>query len=265
MEHPAPGKLRPVTGFASVQLARNPGPMTLDGTNTWVVRAPGERGCAVIDPGPSEPEHLRAVAEQGPVSLVLLTHHHGDHTGGVAEFAELTGAPVRAWDAQLCRGAEPFEDGEQLDAAGIGLRVRATPGHTQDSVSFLAEHDGERVVFTGDTVLGRGTTVVAHPDGHLGSYMDSLRQLVELPAGTRALPGHGPDLPDAAEVAAAYLQHREQRLDQVRAVVRDRGPEVTARQVVEIVYADVDRSVWPAAEWSVQAQLTHLDERGELA
>lgn len=264
MEHPAPGELRPVTGFASVQLARNPGPMTLDGTNTWLVGLPGEPARAVIDPGPSEPEHLRAVADRGPVSLVLLTHHHGDHTDGVAEFVEMTGAAVRAWDPQLCRGAEPLRDGEELDAAGVRLRVLATPGHTRDSVSFLGEHGGERVVFTGDSVLGRGTTVVAHPDGHLGSYVDSLRKLAALPAGTRALPGHGPELPDAAESAAGYLQHREQRLDQVRAVVREIGPQVTARQVVEIVYADVDPSVWPAAEWSVRAQLTYLEEQGEL-
>ena len=264
MDHPAPGELRPVTGFASVQLARNPGVMTLDGTNTWLVGVPGERGCAVIDPGPSEPEHLRAVADQGPVSLVLLTHHHGDHTDGVAEFAEMTGAPVRAADPQLCRGAEPLRDGEVIDAAGVALQVLATPGHTRDSLSFTAEHAGEPVVFTGDSVLGRGTTVVAHPDGHLGSYLDSLRKLAALPAGTRALPGHGPELPDAAEIAAAYLEHREQRLDQVRAVVRDVGPDVTARQVVEIVYADVDPSVWPAAEWSVRAQLTYLEEQGEL-
>lgn len=264
MEHPAPGTLRAVTGFASVQLAQNPGPMTLDGTNTWLFRAPGQRDCVVIDPGPSEPDHLRAVADQGPVSLVLLTHHHGDHTDGVDEFAALTGAPVRAWDADLCRGAQPFRDGEEIDAAGVRLRVVATPGHTRDSVSFLAEYGDEQVVFTGDSILGRGTTVVAHPDGHLGSYVDSLRTLAGLPAGTRALPGHGPELPDAAEVAAAYLEHRERRLNQVREVVRDHGPDVTARRVVEIVYADVDPAVWPAAEWSVQAQLTYLSERGEL-
>ena len=264
MQHPAYGEVRPVTSWASVVLAHNPGPMTLDGTNTWVVSAPGAPSRAVIDPGPADADHLRRVADRGPVDLILLTHHHPDHAEGVPEFAERTGAPVRAWDAELCAGAEPLRDGEVLDACGVSLRVLATPGHTSDSVSFLVERDDEPAVFSGDTVLGRGTTVVAHPDGHLDSYLRSLRRLAELPAGTAVLPGHGPELPDAAEAATAYLAHREQRLDQVREVVGARGSDVTARQVVEIVYADVDPAVRGAAEWSVRAQLTYLDEAGEL-
>ncbi|MEV0082184.1 MBL fold metallo-hydrolase [Saccharopolyspora sp. NPDC050642] len=263
MEHPAYGTLRQVTPYASVLLAHNPSPMTLEGTNTWVVRDPGAGDCVVIDPGPDDAEHLRRVADQGPVSLVLLTHHHGDHTDGVDQFVELTGAPVRALDPALCRGAEAFRDGEVIKAGGVELRVVATAGHTADSVCFIADHD-EPAVFTGDSILGRGTTVVAQPDGHLGSYLASLRLLAELPPGLRVLPGHGPELPDAQAIATAYLKHREQRLDQVRAAVRDHGPEVTPRQVVEVVYADVDRSVWPAAEWTVQAQLAYLREQGEL-
>ncbi|MEV0704931.1 MBL fold metallo-hydrolase [Saccharopolyspora sp. NPDC050389] len=263
MQHPAYGTLRQVTPYASVLLAHNPSPMTLEGTNTWVVRDPGAGDCVVIDPGPADAEHLRGVADQGPVSLVLLTHHHGDHTDGVAQFVELTGAPVRALDPALCRGAEAFRDGEVIKAGGVELRVVATAGHTADSVCFVADHD-EPAVFTGDSILGRGTTVVAHPDGHLGSYLASLRLLAELPPGLRVLPGHGPELPDAQAIATAYLKHREQRLDQVRAAVREHGPEVTPRQVVEVVYADVDRSVWPAAEWTVQAQLAYLREQGEL-
>lgn len=263
MEHPCPGRLRPVTRTASVLLADNPGPMTLDGTNTWVVRDPSSEHCVVIDPGPNDPQHLGRVAAAGPVSLVLLTHHHPDHTEGVDKLAELTGTEVRALDPQLCAGAGPLGDGEVIDAAGIRLRVLATPGHTADSVCFVEEGD-EPAVFTGDSVLGRGTTVVAHPDGHLSSYFASLRRLAELPAGTRALPGHGPELPDAREIAEQYRAHREQRLDQVREVVRLRGPQVSPREIVEVVYADVDRSVWPAAELTVQAQLTYLREAGEL-
>lgn len=264
MQHPAYGEFRQVTSWASVLLAHNPGPMTLEGTNTWVVGSPGASSRVVIDPGPADADHLRRVAERGTVDLVLLTHHHPDHAEGVSEFAEWTGAPVRAWDPELCAGAGPLRDGEVIDASGVSLRVLPTPGHTRDSVSFLAEGVDEPAVFAGDSILGRGTTVVAHPDGHLDSYLRSLRRLAELPAGTAVLPGHGPELPDAAEVASAYLTHREQRLEQVRQVVREQGSEVTARQVVEIVYADVDRAVWPAAEWSVRAQLTYLEEAGEL-
>ncbi|GAA0539922.1 MBL fold metallo-hydrolase [Saccharopolyspora subtropica] len=259
MEHPAYGELRPVTPYASVLLARNPSPMTLEGTNTWVVRDPDASACAVIDPGPADTDHLGRVAQHGPVSLVLLTHHHSDHTGGVSRFAELTGAPVRALDPALCRGADPLREGEVIDAGGVELRVLVTAGHTADSVCFVADH-AEPAVFTGDSILGRGTTVVAHPDGHLGSYLESLRLLADLPAGLRVLPGHGPELPDVREIANAYLSHREQRLAQVREALASLGPDATPRQVVELVYADVDRSVWPAAELTVQAQLTYLRE-----
>lgn len=259
MEHPAYGELRPVTPYASVLLARNPTPMTLEGTNTWVVGSPDAADRVVIDPGPDDPDHLQRVADAGPVSLVLLTHHHPDHTDGVARFVERTGAPVRALDPALCRDGEPLRDGEVVEAGGVELRVLATPGHTADSVCFVVDGD-EPAVFTGDSVLGRGTTVVAHPDGHLGSYLESLRRLADLPEGLRVLPGHGPDLPDARTVAEHYLQHRHQRLDQVRAALADLGPDATPRQVVEVVYADVDRSVWPAADLTVQAQLTYLRE-----
>jgi glyoxylase-like metal-dependent hydrolase (beta-lactamase superfamily II) len=263
-EHPAYGEIREVTPYASVLLARNPGPMTLDGTNTWLVRGPEAAVSVVVDPGPADADHLRHVADHGPVSLILLTHCHPDHTEGARELAERTGAPVRALDPALCLGAEPFVDGELIDSAGVRLQVLAAPGHTSDSVCFSVEHDGSHAVFTGDTVLGRGTTVVAHPDGHLGSYLTSLRRLADLPEGTKVLPGHGPELADAAAIAEAYLTHREQRLDQIREVVRDRGPDTAAREIVEIVYADVDRSVWPAAESTVRAQLAYLHERDEL-
>ena len=253
------GQLRAVTPLASVLLERNPSPMTLEGTNTWVLRAPGEERCVVVDPGEDDPEHLDAVAAQGPVALVLLTHRHPDHAGGARRFAELTGAPVRALDPSLVLGSEALGDGEVVAAAGVELRVVATPGHTSDSVSFLLDGPGApTAVLTGDTVLGRGTTVIAHPDGRLGPYLESLRRLADLPPATAVLPGHGPELPDAAEVAAAYLAHREQRLDQVRDALVRLGPDASARAVVELVYADVDESLWPAAELSVRAQLDHL-------
>lgn len=264
MEHPAYGEIRAVTGYASVLLARNPGPMTLDGTNTWVLRAPGAGDCVVIDPGPSDPDHLAMAAAQGPVSLILLTHHHPDHSAGAPEFAERTGAVVRAFDPALCIGAAALQDGEWIESSGVRLRVLATAGHTSDSVCFQVDHDSEPSVFTGDSVLGYGTTVVMHPDGHLGSYLESLRLLSTLPEGTVALPGHGPERPDVAQAAREYLDHRSQRLDQVRAVVRAQGAGVTSRAVVEIVYADVDRAVWPAAELTVHAQLAYLRELGEL-
>jgi glyoxylase-like metal-dependent hydrolase (beta-lactamase superfamily II) len=259
MSAPAYGVLRPVTPLASVLLAENPSPMTLDGTNTWVLRAPGEEACVVVDPGEEDDVHLRRVAAQGPVELVLLTHRHHDHAGGARRFAELTGAPVRALDRSLVLGSEALGDGDVVAAAGIELRVVATPGHTSDSLSFLLDGpDAGPAVLTGDTILGRGTTVIAHPDGALGPYLDSLRRLAELAPATAVLPGHGPELPDAHTVATAYLAHREERLEQVRDALARLGPGATPRQVVEVVYADVDQVLWPAAELSVRAQLDHL-------
>ena len=259
MSHPAYGELRAVTPLASVLLAENPSPMTLEGTNSWVLRAPGVEGCVVIDPGEHDEPHLARVADCGPVELVLLTHRHHDHAGGARRFAELTGAPVRALDPTLALGSEALAGGDVVAAAGVELRVLPTPGHTSDSLCFLLDGpDADPAVLTGDTVLGRGTTVIAHPDGALGPYLDSLRRLAELAPGTAVLPGHGPELPDAPTGAAQYLAHREQRLEQVRAALRTLGQVATPRQVVELVYADVDQSLWPAAEWSVRAQLDYL-------
>ena len=258
VEHPAYEVLRPVTASASVLLADNPSIMTLEGTNTWLLRAPGSPGCVVVDPGPDDEAHLRRIAEHGPVEQILLTHRHLDHAEGARHFSELTGAPVHALDPTLRLGSEGLTDGDVLAAVGLEIRVLGTPGHTSDSLSFLITDESGPAVLTGDTVLGRGTTVVAHPDGILGDYLNSLRRLAELAPGTTVLPGHGPELPDAPTVANAYLAHREQRLGQVRAALEQLGPQATARQVVETVYVDVDQVLWPAAELSVRAQLDYL-------
>ncbi|GAB3855916.1 hypothetical protein GCM10029963_51420 [Micromonospora andamanensis] len=122
------------------------------------------------------------------------------------------------------------------------------------------ERDGQRVVLTGDTILGRGTTVVAHPDGHLGDYLASL-ELLSTYRGIPALPGHGPALADCAAAADYYLAHRRARLDQVRTAL-DAGARTPA-EVVAAVYADVDRSLWWAAEWSVRAQLEYLGRESD--
>ncbi|TDC77669.1 MBL fold metallo-hydrolase [Micromonospora sp. KC606] len=237
--------------------APNPGPMTLDGTNTWVLRAPGAKYAVVVDPGPADEEHLAAVAGHGPIGFVLITHGHPDHTEGAPRLSELLGgAHVLAADPAHTIGGEPLtEPGEHFGGFGLEIQLLNTPGHTADSVCFLVEHDDEQVVLTGDTILGRGTTVVAHPDGHLGDYLASL-ELLATYRGIPALPGHGPALADCGAAAEFYLAHRRARLDQVRAAVA--AGASTAAEVVAAVYADVDRSLWWAAEWSVRAQLVHL-------
>jgi len=243
--------LRQVTPTAAVLLAPNPGPMTLDGTNSWVLRAPGEPTCMVVDPGPLSEPHLAALAAAGEVTTILLTHGHADHSEGAARLAALTGAAVRASDPAHRLGEQGLADGDVVAQAGLELRVLATPGHTADSLSFTLDD----AVLTGDTVLGRGTTVVAHPDGVLADYLHSLERLQELGERT-VLPGHGPELPAAGAAAERYLAHRRERLGQVRAAVAA-GAD-TPRAVVEVVYADVDRALWPAAELSVRAQLAYL-------
>ncbi|HET7529611.1 MAG TPA: MBL fold metallo-hydrolase [Mycobacteriales bacterium] len=237
-------------------LAPNPGPMTLDGTNTWVLREPAGTSTVVVDPGPLDEGHLGRVAEHGPVALILLTHGHADHAEGAGRLRELTGAPVVARDPGLCVGAEPLTTESRQHAAGVEWLTVLTPGHSSDSVCLLLPAD--RALLTGDTVLGRGTTVVAHPDGRLADYLDSLRRLRDLAAADVdvLLPGHGPVLDAPLETLEHYLRHREERLDQVRAAV-DAGA-ADAADVVRQVYADVDPSLWPAAELSVRAQLDYL-------
>jgi len=256
----------PATDRAVCVLAPNPSPMTLDGTNTWIVAEPDSDLAVVIDPGPLDDGHLEnvvATAERAGkrIALTLLTHGHPDHAEGAARFAELTRTRVRALDPELRLDDEGLEQGGVITTGGLELRVVPTPGHTADSLSFHLPADA--AVLTGDTVLGRGTTVVAHPDGRLGDYLDSLRRLRSLTVddgvGT-VLPGHGPVLNDAQGMVEFYLAHRAHRLAQVETAVE--AGHRTPVEVVANVYADVDRSLWPAAELSVRAQLDYLGEHG---
>lgn len=260
MTHPAYETLRAVTPIASVLLQDNAGPMTLDGTNTWLLAAPDSSSVVVVDPGQSDDAHLDHLLAAAPdIALILVTHGHHDHSESAAALHERTGVAVRAIDPAHCHGAGPLENGQIFEAAGVRVSVLATPGHTADSASFLLDGvpDVGAAVLTGDTILGRGTTVVAHPDGQLGAYLDSLQLLHDL-GDITVLPGHGPELPAADRAASRYLAHRQERLDQVRRAAASLGPDVTARQIVEVVYADVDQSVWWAAELSVEAQLRYL-------
>ena len=241
-------------------LAPNPGIMTLDGTNTWVLREPDGRRAVVIDPGPLDEGHLGSVASiAGEVGVVLLTHGHPDHSEGARSFAERVGCGVRALDPEHRLGSEGLGDGDVVEVDGLEIRVVGTPGHTSDSLSFHVP--AESAVLTGDTVLGRGTTVVAHPDGKLGAYLDSLQRLHAL-AEARSVdavwPGHGPVIDDALAALDFYLAHRRDRLEQVREALRALGAEATPREVVEHVYTDVDPVLWGAAELTVRAQLEYL-------
>ncbi len=207
-------------------LADNPSAMTLEGTNTWVF----DDG-TVIDPGPADEDHLARIAAVTKIKRILVTHGHPDHIDGVEPLRAMTGAAI---------GELP-----------PGMQEIKTPGHTADSVCFVT--DG--AVFTGDTILGRGSSVVAWPDGNVGDYLASLEKLQDFHL-VPALPGHGPALPDCAAAARWLHGHRVERLEQVRAALAQGA--TTPEEVVEIVYADVDPALRWAAVWSVRAQLDHL-------
>jgi glyoxylase-like metal-dependent hydrolase (beta-lactamase superfamily II) len=251
-----------VTERALCILCPNPSPMTLDGTNTWVLLEPGSTDAVVIDPGPLDEGNLRAVADAvagrgARVTQTILTHGHADHAEGADRFAELTGAPTRA----VGRGHDDLADGDVITTGGLDLRVVATPGHTSDSLSFALAAD--HALLTGDTVLGRGTTVVAHPDGELAAYLASLERIARLTGDgevTAILPGHGPVVPDASAMVGFYRTHRAERLEQVRQALADgaAAEDDPVEGVLRRVYAEVPPEVWPAARLSIRAQVEYL-------
>ncbi|MBP1231833.1 glyoxylase-like metal-dependent hydrolase (beta-lactamase superfamily II) [Arthrobacter sp. PvP102] len=248
----------PASDLARFRLAPNPGPMSLDGTNSYLLGRPGSETTVVVDPGPLDERHLQELAAAGRVELILITHRHADHTAAAGRFHELTGAPVRAADARHCHGGNPLADGETLFAAGVELRVIAAPGHTSDSLCFHLPGDGPHgSVLTGDTILGRGTTVLDFPDGKLGDYLATLDRLERIGPAT-VLPGHGAVLPALDAVVRAYRDHRQERLAQIRAALMELGPDAGLGEITDAVYADIDPAVRPAAENSVAAQLEFL-------
>lgn len=249
--------------LTTVVLAPNPSPLTLEGTNTYLLGAPGTGEVIVVDPGPDLLAHRRAVddavgARDAEVVAVVLTHHHADHAEA-AGWADQWGAPLSAFTPALVASAQaaPLRDGDVVRGAGIGLEAVHTPGHCSDHLCLRVQQTG--VVLTGDHVLGRGTSLVAHPDGNMTDYLSSLHRLAGL--GAPALyPGHGPVVEDPDAVVAGYLAHRQERERQVLAALA--AGDRTPAGIVARVYADVDPGLHPAAERSVRAHLDKLSADG---
>jgi glyoxylase-like metal-dependent hydrolase (beta-lactamase superfamily II) len=236
-------------------LAPNPGPFTLDGTNTWIV---GERPSVVIDPGPEDRGHLEAVASvAAPASVILLTHHHPDHAPGAAALAERLDVPVLAFSPLA--GELRIADGRRVEAGGGLLQAVHTPGHTPDHVAF---HDPEAgSLFTGDAVLGRGTSVVDPPEGDLAAYLASLDRMLGLHPKT-LYPGHGPVVADGAAKLREYVEHRERREREVLEAL-SRGPS-RPEDLVPVIYVGYPPELHAPAARSVLAHLLKLEREGRV-
>lgn len=244
-------------------VAENPGPLTLDGTRTYVI---GASHPVVLDPGPLDAPHLdrieAALARRRAVA-VCLTHAHADHAEAASAAAKRWRAGVRASAATLDRlglDGEPLADGEALpgvdDASGPFIAL-ATPGHSGDHLCFFRET--ARDLFTGDLVLGEGSSMVAHPDGSVSAYLESLARLAGLEPA-RLLPGHGPPVEDAVAKLDAYAEHRLARTEQVRQALADGVRSFAGLR--SAVYGELPAGVRRAADLSLLAHLEHLRELG---
>ena len=238
-------------------VAPNPGPMTLEGTNTYLY---GSDPCAVIDPGPDDESHLEAVLaaadERGGIDLIILTHGHGDHADGAEAMAAAAvgrralKAGGAAWKAEVTQPG----DGEEH----FGLRAIATPGHAPDHVCLMTA-DG--VCFSGDLVLGSGSTFVPPDGGSLAAYMDSLRRMQAEPIELIA-PGHGPWITETAAKLAEYVEHREMRERRLLAAL-DRGERSRDALLAE-AWSDVPAELREAAAMVMDAHLDKLRTEDRL-
>lgn len=252
--------------------ARNPGPFTGTGTGTYIV---GRGRVAVIDPGPDDPAHLSALMaalEGERVEAILVTHTHRDHSPAARPLAAATGAPVLGCAPLTARDDGPrveegfdatyapdavLSDGEAVNGPGWRLRALHTPGHTSNHLCFALEE--ERALFTGDHVMGWSTTVIVPPDGSMRAYLDSLKRVAERDDAI-LFPTHGPPVTRPQSHVRGLILHRLQREAQIARLLAEGLDAIPA--MVERIYAQVDRRLWPAAGRSVEAHLIALAEAG---
>jgi glyoxylase-like metal-dependent hydrolase (beta-lactamase superfamily II) len=248
-------------------LAPNPSLMTGRGTNTYVLGRANR--VVVIDPGPADPDHLtsidRAVGARGQAALVLLTHHHLDHSEAAVAVARRLGVPLAGIaHPDGPRLGRDLIDAEELDLGEVTLKVLGTPGHTRDHACFVWKEEG--AVFVGDLVAGEGFIVIDPPEGNMSDYLESLARIRDLAAGpSRApavlLPGHGPHIDEPRAYLDGYIAHRRQREEKVRGSI-PAAFGLSAEQLLPLAYDDTPESMYPVAVRSLQAHLDKLVTEG---
>ena len=245
--------------------AGNPSPMTLDGTNGYVVQV-GPRTLVAIDPGPVDPVQRDAFlaaarAANADYAAILVTHGHPDHFPGAAPLAAATGAPVLAHPLASFAHDRTLDDGEALRFEDATFTIVHAPGHARDHLVFVL--DDERALFTGDNVIGTGTVVIAPPNGDMRTYQRTLHRLRDDYGDAAALyGGHGPEIRAVRAKLDEYIAHREARERQLEEALASGADTVPA--LVERIYRDVDRRLWPAAARQVLAYLIALEREGRV-
>jgi glyoxylase-like metal-dependent hydrolase (beta-lactamase superfamily II)/8-oxo-dGTP pyrophosphatase MutT (NUDIX family) len=265
-------KVRPLSGagetmsvrlspLVQIVLAPNPGLMEGPGTNTYVV---GGGPFCVIDPAVSDELYVESVlaAGAGEIRDILVTHRHPDHIGGVRAIAERTGARVRAFGNTEAGGVlvdEPLSDGDVIEAGGVVLEALHTPGHASDHLCFFERSTAS--LWSGDNILGEGTSMIAPPDGNMRAYLSSLRRLRTLHI-ERIFPGHFKALSGGWEVIDSYLEHRAERERSILEALGS-GP-LHAEEIVRRVYVDTPQPLLSLARYSVEAHLEMAEEDGRV-
>lgn len=256
-------------------IANNPGPFTFVGTGTYII---GRGQVAVIDPGPDMPEHLDAILEATKgetITHILITHHHADHSPLAGPLKERTGATIYGCAVASSETAEDSTikteaghdlsfkpdvsvcGGATIKGAGWTMEAIPTPGHTSNHICYALKE--ENALFSGDHIMGWSTTVITPPDGDMADYFASLDRVRERGFAT-LWPTHGAPVRDVDAFIGAYIAHRRQREAQVIKAVGE--GLTTIRQMVPVLYAEVDPRLHPAAARSVLAHLIDLTERG---
>lgn len=265
-----PGAPRKLDRYVTRLVAPNAGIMTGPGTNTYLV---GEQQLAVIDPGPADAAHLKAIlaAGAGRIRWILCTHTHLDHAAAVTSLQQATGAKIAAMTkAAGGPGGEhnvrlvldqPLTEGATVELEGLSVRAVHTPGHASNHLCFLLSETG--MLFTGDHVMQGSTVVIEPPDGNMRAYLHSLRRLLTLEIETLA-PGHGYLIENPHAEAERLIEHRLARENKVRQALLEAGGSATLATLLPHVYNDVPQTLHPLAARSLRAHLEKLIEDGEL-